>query len=602
MEVTLYHNQRWLHFTDPVRVLRARQLDEVIPCLEEAERSGLFAAGFIAYEAAPAFDTALTAYPPGVFPLLCLGLFRSPCVLTECPAGSGHHRVGELCPSVTREAFGAAIDEIKRHIAAGATYQVNYTYRLRGAFTGDARAFFRALVEDQRLEHAAFVDTGDYAVCSASPELFFQRENGGIISRPMKGTARRGLTWAEDRRVAESLRHSEKDRAENVMIVDMIRNDIGRVARPGTVHTPARFTIEKYPTVWHMTSTVTGDSDASVTDILKALFPCASITGAPKAKTMEIIRGLETSPRNVYTGSVGFIAPTGDACFNVAIRTALIDRRRQRLEFGVGGGIVWDSEADAEFEETVTKAWVLTQPRPAFDLLETMLYEPGKGVFLLDRHMDRLSRSADYFGIPVNAAAIRKTVLTACENALEGALKVRLLVSKSGAVTVETASFTSRQSLSPGAVKIKVCLALRPVNSRDVFLYHKTTRRQVYTNALAACRQAGEKDQKGLTGALANHERTRREKAVGRSDDVILWNERGEVTESCVANVVIQRDGRLLTPPVASGLLGGVFREHLLAQGKITEAVVTVEALKTADKIFLINSVRRWRDAVLVDA
>ena len=604
MDVILYHNQNWLHFAHPVRVLTAHRLDEVVPCLETAEQSGLFAAGFVAYEAAPAFDSALTTYPPGDFPLVRLGLFEAPRVLTEWDSGGGPHTaVAELHPSVNRQAFGEVIDKIKHHIAAGATYQVNYTYRLRCPFTGDARAFFKTLVEDQRLEHAAFVDTGDYAVCSASPELFFRRDQGKIISRPMKGTARRGLTWAADRKAAEDLRHSEKDRAENIMIVDMIRNDIGRVARPGTVKTPVRFAIEKYPTVWQMTSTVTGDApESSISEIFKALFPCSSITGAPKAKTMELIRNLETDPRHIYTGSVGFMSPTGDACFNVAIRTALIDRKKQQLEFGVGGGIVWDSQADAEFEETLTKARVLTQPRATFDLLESMLFSPEGEFFLLNEHLNRLARSAEYFDFAVDRERVEKRLVEAGEDCRGGACKVRLLVSKDGTVNIQATPLTSPVDSESDMPVIHVALAQKPVDSTDIFLYHKTTCRHVYTDALAAFHKTGEKRQKASMGDVSNiHGRSSHENATVWLDDVILWNERGEVTESCLANVVIRRDGQLVTPPVTSGLLAGTFREHLLARGAVTEAVITVDELKKADEIYLVNSVRRWRRAVFAD-
>ncbi|MCK4565355.1 MAG: aminodeoxychorismate synthase component I, partial [Verrucomicrobia bacterium] len=382
MKVVLKHAGKWLHFQCPERVLRAERVEEVVPMLREAEASGLFVAGFVSYEAAPAFDSALTTYPPDGFPLLCLGLFHAPDVLTEIEeAPTSSFKMGALEPSVSKEDFVSAISEIKERIAEGATYQVNYTYRLNSDFSGDAWAFFYELVKGQKTDYAAFVDTGDFAVCSASPELFFSLKEGKIISRPMKGTARRGRTFSEDWKQAEALRASEKDRAENIMIVDMIRNDIGRIAEPGSVETVSTYDVEKYPTVWQMTSTVRGEikprntlntRKLGLVEVMKALFPCASITGAPKAKTMEIIRGLEhtsrgfKSPRKIYTGSIGFMTPAGEACFNVAIRTALIDREVGRLEFGVGGGIVWDSDAEAEYEETLTKARVLTQPRPEF--------------------------------------------------------------------------------------------------------------------------------------------------------------------------------------------------------------------------------------------
>jgi para-aminobenzoate synthetase/4-amino-4-deoxychorismate lyase len=379
----------------------------------------------------------------------------------------------------------------------------------------------------------------------------------------MKGTARRGRTLNEDLAQAEALRHSEKDRAENIMIVDMIRNDIGRIAQPGSIRTESFFDIEKYPTAWQMTSTVSGRTDAPLSAILKALFPCASITGAPKAKTMELIRELEDRPRKIYTGSVGFLAPQGDACFNVAIRTALIDRQTGTLEYGLGGGIVWDSDADAEYEETLTKARVLTQPRPHFQLLESMLWEPASGIFLRDGHFRRLGHSAAYFDVPLDAAVIGEALDRALNNLEPASHKIRLLLSRDGGFEIQCAPLESQPT-----ERVAVALAKTPVDSQDVFLFHKTTHRSVYERAMADFPECA---------------------------DVILWNERGEVTESCRANVVIRKDGTLITPPVGCGLLAGVFREYLLDNGEVEEGLVLVEDLWTADDVYLVNSVRKWQ-------
>ena len=381
---------------------------------------------------------------------------------------------------------------------------------------------------------------------------------------------------------AAALAASEKDRAENIMIVDMVRNDIGRVAVPGSVETPSRYDVEKYPTVWQMTSTVRGKSEprhGCFMDTMKALFPCASITGAPKAKTMEIIQGLETSPRKIYTGSIGFMAPTGEACFNVAIRTALIDRKAGRLEFGIGGGIVWDSDAEAEYEETLTKARVLTQPRPEFQLLETMLWEPETGIFLLDEHLQRLAKSAAYFDVPLDTYAVLQALEELFHTFKRMEMRIRLLADRDGQFEVQAVPQGKAMARPPGALRttrrsvpaISVALAKEPVDSQDIFLFHKTTHRAVYEKAKADFPDA---------------------------DEVVLWNEKGEVTEGCIANVVIRKEGRLVTPPVKCGLLAGTFREHLLKTGEIGEQVIPVADLMAAADIFLINSVRRWRRAV----
>jgi para-aminobenzoate synthetase/4-amino-4-deoxychorismate lyase len=565
-------------------------MEDVLPMLREAEVSGLFAAGFVSYEAAPAFDHALQTHSSNGFPLLCLGLFHAPEVLEgieEAPASA--FEVGEMQPSVSKPEFSETITEIKKRIAEGATYQVNYTYRLNALFSGNAWAFFYELVKGQKAEHAAYIEFDDHAICSASPELFFQIGQGNIVSRPMKGTARRGRTLAEDWRQAEALRNSEKDRAENIMIVDMIRNDIGRIAMPGSVETVSTYDVEKYPTVWQMTSTVKGRIEPRmdesgrqciVSEVFKALFPCASITGAPKAKTMEIIRRLEISPRNIYTGSMGFISPRGEACFNVAIRTALIDRAKGQLEFGVGGGIVWDSDAEAEYEETLTKARVLTQPRPDFKLLETMLWEPETGIFLLDEHLKRLGRSAAYFGIPLDVHAILQGLEEAVQHLEQTPHRVRLLVSRNGSSKIETAPHDEGGACSPGTPRkagtvvptLRIALANAPVDSQDIFLFHKTTHRTIYDSARA--------EHPGF-------------------DDVVLWNERGEVTEGCLANIVVRKNGKLMTPPVECGLLAGTFREYLLNNGEVEEGIVSVEDLAAAEEIFMVNSVRKWKKASL---
>jgi len=584
MKVVLKHAGRWLHFQCPEKVLRAERIEEVLPLLREAEASGLFVAGFVSYEAAPAFDSVLKTYPTDVFPLLCLGLFHAPDVLEDIEeAPTSSFEVGELKPSVSKADFVAAIGGIKERIAEGATYQVNYTYRLNASFSGDAWAFFHELVKAQKTDYAAFIDTGDFAICSASPELFFSLTDGKIVSRPMKGTARRGRTFSEDWQQAEALRNSEKDRAENIMIVDMIRNDIGRVAEPGSIETVSKYDVEKYPTVWQMTSTVHGSlaqrrKDAKDANLLgsaplrlcaifKALFPCASITGAPKAKTMEIIRELETLPRKVYTGSIGFITPQGEACFSVAIRTALINCEAGTLEYGVGGGIVWDSDAEAEYEETLTKARVLTQPRPEFQLLETMLWEPENEVFLLDEHMQRLGKSAAYFDVPLDQYAVLQGLEHELQSLQEVPHRIRLLVSRDGTFEVQAFPQETGNDVSP-----VVALAKEPVDSQDVFLFHKTTHREIYEKAKTD---------------------------FPKCDDVILWNERGEVTEGTIANVVIRKGGRLITPPVGCGLLAGTFREHLLKSGEIEESVILVADLTAADEVFLINSVRKWQCAEL---
>lgn len=562
----------WLRFTRPRAVLRAANLSDVVPILTEAEkhvkRDSLYAAGWISYEAAPAFDPVFRTHPATAFPLVCIGLFSAPDVLKTLPA-AGHHPPDAAAwqPSVTRNAYDAAIARVRDRIAAGDTYQVNYTLRQWRAFREDPWEFFLRTCADA--PYAAFVDTGAFSLCSASPELFFSLHDRKIISKPMKGTAPRGRTLSEDGDNARWLHQSEKNRAENVMIVDMIRNDLGRIARTGSVRVPRLYEIEKYPTVWQMTSTVEARTDASFPDILRALFPCASITGAPKVKTMEIIASTETTPRNIYTGAIGFLAPGRRSLFNVAIRTILIDKIAHRAEYGVGGGIVWDSTAGGEYEECLQKAKIILDPpapRP-FQLLETLLWRPAEGYFLESRHLDRLRDSARYFDYSYDRQRIVEALRTAAENLSPAAHRVRLLLSREGGVEC-----TSAPLVPPEIGPLRVRIAKNPVHSQDRFLYHKTTRRGTYEAARASCPDV---------------------------DDVLLYNEAGEVTESSIANLVILLNGRLVTPPVGCGLLNGTYRTELLERGEITEETVTLATLRRAERIFLINSVRKWREAVL---
>ncbi len=581
--VILQDGGRWLAFGEPVRVVTAVSPQEVYPALQAVDTAvsqGLYAAGFISYEAGAAFNLAVHPPQEGL-PLLWFGLYELPIPnyqypITNTQSPIPNYQLGQWQPSVSEAAYHDAISAIKKQIAAGYTYQVNYTYHLRTAFEGDPLALFADLTGAQQAEYTAFIDTGRFAICSASPELFFQLDGDLLLSKPMKGTAVRGRTLAEDRANMTWLYNSEKNRAENVMIVDMIRNDMGRVAEIGSVQVPRLFEVERYPTVLQMTSTVTAKTQASLSDIMAHMFPCASITGAPKVQTMQIINELEPEPRGVYTGAIGFISPEGRAQFNVAIRTVVIDKEQGTADYGVGSGIVWDSDATEEYEECRVKTQVLAQAslpsrRPSFSLLESLLWEPETGYFLLDRHIERLMESAEYFGIAVDETAVRE-ILGAGGWGLgvgQPPLKVRLLVARNGNLTVQAVPLSQGARVEP----IRVGLAAEPVDSDDIWLYHKTTRRDVYDQARA--------DSPAF-------------------DEVILWNERGEITEATTANVVVELDGRLWTPPVESGLLAGTFRAELLAQDEIAERVIPVEELQRCSQIWLINSVRGWQTAELV--
>jgi para-aminobenzoate synthetase/4-amino-4-deoxychorismate lyase len=562
--------KRWLRFTRPHRVIEVSCIDNVIPSLKQIEarvnECGWHAAGFLSYESAAAFDPALTTRTPGDLPLLWFGLFPAPEEIALPSPDYRAYALGESLASAGEREYNRAIRRIKEYIHAGDTYQVNYTLRLETPFSGDPWQLFLAMVRAQSPGYAAWLDAGRYAVCSASPELFFHLNGHHLICKPMKGTVQRGRMQKEDALLSEWLQNSEKNRAENLMIVDMIRNDLGRVADTGSVHVPRLFEVERHPTLWQMTSTVAAQCSKSVTEILCALFPCASITGAPKVRTTEIIAKLEPTPRGLYTGCIGYLGPGRKAQFNVAIRTAVVDRRTSRVEYGSGGGIVWDSAPDDEYKEALLKARVLTEQRPEFSLLETMLWSSEDGYFLLRRHLDRLIDSANYFGYPVDCEEVKK-LLREHANQFKLPQRVRLLVDAKGTARIEASEL-------PLLPKLPVCLKLAhdPVNSADPFLYHKTTQRQVYDSA---------------------------QRAFPDSEDVLLWNERGEITESCVANIVFELEGSLFTPPVDSGLLPGTFRADLIERGSVRERVLKVDDLQRCTKFYLINSVRKWREAVI---
>jgi para-aminobenzoate synthetase / 4-amino-4-deoxychorismate lyase len=556
---------RWLRFTQPREWVRARTLAEVEAGLARVEeavlREGLYAAGFVSYEAAPAFDPALAVSSGGEFPLLWFGLYGGvEEVALPDPAPGGNAGERDWQASLRQSEFHQKVARIKRLIRRGDTYQVNLTYRLRKRLVVDPWEAFLGLVAAQDPPYGAFVDTGEWVVCSASPELFFRLEGAHIESRPMKGTAARGRTQAEDLALARALRASEKERAENVMIVDMVRHDLGRVAQTGSVKAARLFEVEKYPTVWQMTSTIEARTEAGLGEIFRALFPPASITGAPKVRTMQIIAELERLPRRLYTGTIGFLAPGRRAQFNVAIRTLLADRRTGCAEYGVGGGITWDSDPRAEWEECRAKARILAAPLPAFSLLETMRYTPQEGYFLLERHLERLQDSARYFGFSLDLAALRRELERLAARLGQSRQKVRLLVGREGRFSLEAEVLPEAGSKRP-----RVAVARAAVNSADRFLFHKTSNRGAYEAARSAC--------PGF-------------------DDVLLVNEQGALTESTIANVAVEIDGQLCTPPAWCGLLPGTFRAHLLQRGEVIERPIALEELLRSPRVLLLNSVR----------
>ncbi len=570
---------------DAVGVLEATRIDEVLPTIAAADAAsarGLWVAGFVAYEAAPGLDPSLTVRsrepndPFARLPLVWFAMFerREETLLPSprnTPEGSGD---APWEPSVDRRRYDDAIAQIRERIAAGDTYQVNHTLRLRSTVVGDERGLYRDLCYAQRGAHAAYLNAGRYRVLSASPELFFRIDGERLTTRPMKGTAPRGRWPAEDEAIRAGLTSSVKDRAENAMIVDLLRNDLGRIARPGTVTWSKAFEPERFETVWQLTSTVSCElaTGTDLAGVFRALFPSGSVTGAPKVRTMQLIADLEDSPRGVYCGAVGYVAPAAagppSASFNVAIRTVIVDSVSGVAEYGVGGGITYDSSAAKEFEETIAKARVLTARRPPFELFETMRRDPGEPVHQLPEHLTRLRDSAAYFGFAMDEEEVSRALDVAGADA-ERPVRIRLNLSRSGHISVTT-TVLDRGAPEP----VRLALDDEPVDPSDVFLFHKTTLRRRYEEARARHLDV---------------------------DDVVLMNIDGAITETCVANIAVHHLGRWWTPPISAGLLPGTDRAALLADGTLAERTITIEELRAADDLAILSSVRGWRRAALAE-
>jgi len=592
---------RSLLFADPEKIIVAHTLDEVGAALEAMDAAlarGLHLAGWISYECGAYFEPRLKplmadrADEPLIWMMAtprCTKLSSSEVTEGFFDARRGtHHLAGmEIGESPVSEAdYLAALEKVHDYIQAGDVYQINHTFPLPCTLEGDALALYERLRASQPVPFGAYIDTGaehgGHKVLSLSPELFVRRTGDTLTGKPMKGTAPRGLTEESDEEVATNLKGDEKSRAENLMIVDLIRNDLSRISRPGSVKVTSLFETERYPTLWQMTSTIKAEADTALTPsgLLAALFPCGSVTGAPKVRAMEIIAELETAPRGVYCGAIGHFSPGTngqmDWSLNVPIRT---------LTFGpdgsgrlnVGSGVVADSNPSGEYEECLLKARFTRSEAPKaddFSLIETIRLDQDGSFALLDAHLARLAASASYFDFDFDPDAVTAMLEEHREAFLPLAQprRVRLLLAQTGAITVTSAALT------PQAQTGRVCLAKEHVRSDDVFLYHKTTNRTLYDGAYAQAHKAG-------------------------FDDILFFNERGEVTEGAISNVFIIKDGRWLTPKLACGLLAGTLRQSLLADPSLhmSEQVIRLEDLLAADEIHIGNSVRGLRRVSLAD-
>ena len=573
--LTAGSHERSFLFRNPVEWLEARDLSE-LPMfflkLEAARAQGLWSAGYFSYECGYHWEprAALNFIPNQEdLPLAAFGLYLAPAIFTADPSPSGlAHGVENPSLAISCEDFQQKIRIVHGYIESGDTYQVNLTDQVQARYPGSALELFAHMMEAQPVEFGALLRLGDRFILSASPELFFRVQGRHIIVRPIKGTAPRGRDAREDAARMEALANDEKNRAENVMIADLMRSDLGRVAETGSVRVGKLFAVERLPSLLQMSTEITATlrSDVTLYMLFASLFPSGSIVGAPKVRTMQLIQELEGRPRGVYTGSIGYFAPNGESAFSVAIRTAVL--QGERLHMGVGAGITYDSVAREEYQECKLKAEFLKDN--SFSLIESMRCEAGK-CLLLPLHLERLQASADYFGFRFPRTELIEAIESAVrESSDRGASKLRLELRRDGSWTLsELGVLEEEPELS------RAMLWPEPVQSGDRFLRHKTTRRALYNHA-----------------AQVSHERG--------YVDAIFQNERGIVTEGAISNIVVKHGDCWLTPPVDAGVLPGVYRASLLKRMPEIQVVeFSVEQLLGADEVWLTNAVRGMRRVVI---
>jgi len=563
-------------FEAPKDIVTCTRLEDVESCLrrlEAAQNEGLYAAGYLAYELGFAFEKKLKRkYQETGEPLMWFGLYESMSQLSLAEAvelldrdtGGEVQSLGRPAFDMGPEDYSDAFAKVREHLAKGDIYQVNLTLRARFQHQGAPERLFQDLLTRQPVEFAAFVRLADRSILSLSPELFLERQGTLLRTRPMKGTEPRGRYASEDARIARALAKDPKQRSENIMIVDLMRNDLSRIAETGSVKVTKLCEVERYQSVQQMTSTVeaTVPRTTGFAEVIRHLFPCGSITGAPKLSAMQIAHRLETGPRGVYTGSIGSLAPGGDFRFNVAIRT-LVLRSTGDGEIGTGSGVVFDSKARHEYDECALKLKFMTEALPDFDLIETMAFLPDTGFLLLDRHLQRLQKSAAYFGFDCDIEQISSQLARSAE-AYKGPQRVRLLLSRGGELSITS---TELPPVDRSTV-FNLVLADETTRADDRFLFHKTTNRAFYDDTRARFQEA--------TGC----------------QEVLFENDKGFLTEGSFTTLFLKIDGRLLTPALRHGVLPGTFREGLLESGQVAEADLTRADLANAEAIFVGNSVR----------
>jgi para-aminobenzoate synthetase/4-amino-4-deoxychorismate lyase len=556
--------------------------------LESHRQAGHFLCGYMTYEAgyflADKQGFRLSKIEKNALPLLSFFAFSHCERLNREQVNHLLRTIGDGTPCAihsleldeSEESYCSKIERIRRYIRDGDTYQVNYTLKYRFSYDGKPLGLYRELRERQTVEFGSYLNFPEVRVASVSPELFIRKDGDRITSKPMKGTARRGASADEDKSITQALRDDPKTISENVMIVDLLRNDIGRLAKPGSVRVRNLFEIQTFETVHQMISTVEGTVSPEVTigEVFRQLFPCGSITGAPKLRTMEIIEEVEEAPRGIYTGAIGYITPSNDFCFSVPIRT-IVSREDSRAELGIGSGIIYEAVATAEFAECLLKARFLTGLNEKFQLIESMRFSTQQEVpDNLKAHMARLEQSARLFGFTWDPARVLAAVREATRTASAGTYKLRLLLHHDGRISTTLVPLADE---APN--KRWLMISQERVDSSSIFQRHKTTVRSHYERAFEEATDAG-------------------------AYDILFLNERNEVAETTRHNIFIEKNGELLTPPVSAGLLNGIQRGVILGDPtrKAREATLTLEDIAQADRIFLTNSVRGMVEVELLPA
>ncbi len=577
LETTLLSEEetRSFLFLNPVEILVAytfKELESVLKKIDSYIAKDFYLAGYLSYEAGYLFEESFRHKLEEVvfeFPLVWFGVYKNPVITSNLEEDNrpkpqiNSFEIDSLSMSLGQNEYEEKVRKILEYIKKGETYQVNFTFRVNFNLEGDISHLYESLKLNQRVAYSAMINDGKRQILSLSPELFFKRKADTLIARPMKGTSPRGKSELDDKQLLDELKKDSKTKAENSMIVDLIRNDFGKISKIGTVQVEKLMQIEEYETLFQMTSTIksTLNKNLDYYQLFKAIFPGGSITGAPKYRTMLIIEELESSYRDVYTGAIGFISKD-EAIFNIPIRTLVIENKKGTM--GIGSGIVWDSNPQKEYEECIVKQRFLFGAM-AFRLIESILLRNEK-FFLLDLHLDRLERSANFFGFTYNEQDIVNALNKYTENLLllnkSSRIKIRLELSINGEINLEYSNILkSKETIG------KIKISPTRISSQNLFQVHKTTIRKTYTE---------------------EYKRANKEGLL----DYIFLNEKEEVVETSIYNIFILKDKLLFTSPTSSGALPGVMREYLLRKGKLKEKTLTISDLKLADKIYICNSVR----------